>query len=169
MADTTASVTEVQGNHSDSKIYYKFVPWDNPDNVITFETYSSIDSFFGCYLNPLIFIIGVPANVLSCVVFFRQGSGILPSSSSSPLLLFAIVFFLVYFLCFGRKDRGCRGTSLLTPLMIRWEVCPVEWLVRSPVLLNCQQQKPCHLHNSFHLPEYKYASSVWSGWLMCRR
>jgi len=70
-----ASVTDVQVNHSDSKDYYKFVAWDNPDNVITFETYATMDNIFLCYLNPLIFIIGGPANVLSCVVFFRQGSG----------------------------------------------------------------------------------------------
>ena len=71
-----ASVTDVQVHHSDSKDYYKFVAWDNPDNVITFETYATMDNIFLCYLNPLIFIIGVPANVLSCVVFFRQGSGL---------------------------------------------------------------------------------------------
>ena len=81
-----ASVTDVQVNHSDSKDYYKFVPWDNPDNVITFETYATMDNIFLCYLNPLIFIIGVPANVLSCVVFFRQGSG------SSFVFIIAITF-----------------------------------------------------------------------------
>jgi len=36
--------------------------------------------------NPLIFVIGVPANVLSCVVFFRQGSG------SSFVFIIAITF-----------------------------------------------------------------------------
>ena len=75
MADTKASVTEVQVNQSDSKGYYSFVPWDNPDNVITLETYTTMDNIYVCYLNPLMLIIGVPANVLSCVVFFRQGSG----------------------------------------------------------------------------------------------
>ena len=81
-----ASVTDVQVHHSDSKDYYKFVAWDNPDNVITFETYATMDNIFLCYLNPLIFIIGVPANVLSCVVFFRQGSG------SSFVFIIAITF-----------------------------------------------------------------------------
>ena len=83
------SIIEFQSNHSNSKGYDdvdKFVPWDNPDNVITFETYATLDNIFLCYFNPLILIIGVPANVLSCVVFFRQGSGILASSSSSPSL-----------------------------------------------------------------------------------
>ena len=83
---TIASVTEAQVNESDSKDYYKFVPWDNPDNVITFKTYATMDNIFLCYLNPLIFIIGVPANVLSCVVFFRQGSG------SSVVFIISITF-----------------------------------------------------------------------------
>ena len=97
MADTMASVTEVQVNESDSKDYYKFVPWDNPDNVITLETYTTMDNIYVCYLNPLMLIIGVPANVLSCVVFFRQGSGILPSSSSSPSLSFPVLLLLPVF------------------------------------------------------------------------
>ena len=122
VGNTMASIIEFQVNHSNNKGHDdldRFVPWDNPDNVITFETYSTMDNILVCYLNPLMLIIGVPANVLSCVVFFRQGSGILPSSSSSPSLLFSVVFFLVYFLFWGINDRGRTGSSLLTPLMIR--------------------------------------------------
>ena len=65
-----------QVNLSDSKSYGdadKIVPWDNPSNVITFETFIAIEDIINCYVNPLIFCIGVPANVLNCVVFFRQG------------------------------------------------------------------------------------------------
>ena len=67
---------EVPANHSDSKGYGdvdSFVPWDNPDNVITFETFLAIENVYFCYFNPFIICIGVPANVLNCVVFFRQG------------------------------------------------------------------------------------------------
>ena len=109
---TMSSVTDVQVNHSDSKDYYKFVAWDNPDNVITFETYATMDNIFLCYLNPLVFIIGVPANVLSCVVFFRQGSG------SSFVFIIAITFFLSFFFLssysskyiFLRFGKGVWGT-----------------------------------------------------------
>ena len=64
-------------NYSDSRGYGdadNFVPWDNPDNVITFETFIAIEDVLICYFNPVFFCIGVPANVLNCVVFFRQGS-----------------------------------------------------------------------------------------------
>ena len=84
-----ASIIEFQVNHSNNKGHDdldRFVPWDNPDNVITFETYSTMDNILVCYLNPLMLIIGVPANVLSCVVFFRQGSG------SSFVFIIAITF-----------------------------------------------------------------------------
>ena len=68
---------EVQVNHSDSNDYGdedNFVPWDNPDNVISIETFLTIENILFCYFNPVVFCIGVPANVLNCVVFFRQGS-----------------------------------------------------------------------------------------------
>ena len=77
VTDTMATVGEVRVNHNDSKGYSdvdSFVPWDNPDNVITYETYSVIDNIIFCYCNPIMFFIGVPSNVLNCVVFFRQGS-----------------------------------------------------------------------------------------------
>ena len=50
-----------------------FLPWDNPDNVIAFETFITAENIINCYINPVIFCIGVPANVLNCVVFSRQG------------------------------------------------------------------------------------------------
>ena len=75
VTDTMAAVKEVQVNHSDSKDHSdSFVPWDNPDNVITYETFAAMNNIFFCYFNPIIFFIGVPANILNCVVFFRQGS-----------------------------------------------------------------------------------------------
>ena len=74
---------EAQANHSDSKDYRdvgSFVPWDNPDNVITFETFIAVENSLICYLNPFVFCVGVTTNVLSCVVFFRQGSVIVSIS-----------------------------------------------------------------------------------------
>ena len=68
---------ERQVNHTrDGKNYSgedNFVSWDNPDNIISFETFIAIESVIYCYINPIIFCVGVPANVLNCVVFFRQG------------------------------------------------------------------------------------------------
>ena len=77
VTDTVTSAMEVHVNSSeglqDCNDVDSFVPWDNPDNVITFETFAAIENILICYFNPVIFCIGVPANVLNCVVFFRQG------------------------------------------------------------------------------------------------
>ena len=96
------SVKEVQGNHSDSKGYGdvdNFVPWDNPDNVITLETFIAIRNIFFCYFNPLIFFIGVPANVLNCIVFFRQGLLLFPIISiitNITICLFTVVVIAIF-------------------------------------------------------------------------
>ena len=63
-------------NRTDSKVYGNadsYLPWDNPDNVIAFQTFAAVENILTCYFNPVIFCVGVPANVLNCVVFFRQG------------------------------------------------------------------------------------------------
>ena len=63
-------------NISGSKGYDErdsFIPWNNPDNLINFETIVAADNIIYCYFNPVIFCVGIPANVLSCVVFLRQG------------------------------------------------------------------------------------------------
>lgn len=97
------SVKEVQGNHSDSKGYGdvdNFVPWDNPDNVITLETFIAIRNIFFCYFNPLIFFIGVPANVLNCIVFFRQGLLLFPIIiniiTNITIFLFTVVVIAIF-------------------------------------------------------------------------
>jgi len=75
-----ALITEVQVNGNDSDVCGDedtFIPWDNPDNVITAEMFAAARNILICYFNAIIFCIGVPANVLSCVVFFRQGLYIL--------------------------------------------------------------------------------------------
>lgn len=50
-----------------------FLPWDNPNNVISLETYTTISIVSNCILYPVLFLVGVPTNVLSCMVFWRQG------------------------------------------------------------------------------------------------
>ena len=97
---------EVKLNFNDSKDYGNadsYNPWDNPYNVITFETFAAIENVLFCYFNPLIFFIGVPANVLSCVVFFRQGSYeivFLSSSSVSYRLWFRHLVVIILLLLF---------------------------------------------------------------------
>ena len=50
-----------------------YLPWDNPDNIISYETYLLMERGLFCYAIPTLFFVGVPANLLNCVVFYRQG------------------------------------------------------------------------------------------------
>ena len=50
-----------------------YLPWDNPDNIISYETYLLMERGLFCYAIPTLFLVGVPANLLNCVVFYRQG------------------------------------------------------------------------------------------------
>ena len=50
-----------------------FLPWDNPDNIISHQTYLRLERGLFCYAVPALFLIGVPTNFLNCVVFYKQG------------------------------------------------------------------------------------------------
>ena len=69
-ATTTLSVEEKSSTISSDGDY---LPWDNPDNIISYETYLLMERGLFCYAIPTLFFVGVPANLLNCVVFYRQG------------------------------------------------------------------------------------------------
>ena len=50
-----------------------FIPWKNPHNIISIETYLTFAKAISCGVNLIIFCIGVPTNLLNCLVFYRQG------------------------------------------------------------------------------------------------
>ena len=50
-----------------------FIPWNNPHNIISVETFLSFEKVVTCGVNLVMFSIGVPTNLLNCLVFYRQG------------------------------------------------------------------------------------------------
>lgn len=50
-----------------------FLPWHNPDNVISYDSLLTVQKLLCCYVNIFFLPVGVPVNILSCVVFVRQG------------------------------------------------------------------------------------------------
>ncbi|KAL8562835.1 hypothetical protein ACOMHN_004527 [Nucella lapillus] len=50
-----------------------FIPWNNPDNIISFETEDLIRRLKDVFFLPVLFLIGCPANVINMAVFFKQG------------------------------------------------------------------------------------------------
>ena len=50
-----------------------FVPWDNPDNLVSLEAEAFVERLKGAIVLPLLFLIGGPANIINMAVFYKQG------------------------------------------------------------------------------------------------
>ena len=50
-----------------------FIPWDNPDNLVSAEVEAFSERLKGAIVLPLLFLIGGPANVINMAVFYKQG------------------------------------------------------------------------------------------------
>ena len=119
---------EAQLNHSDRNGFSdadSFVPWDNPDNVITYETYTTIEDIINCYFNPIIFCISVPANVLNCVVFLRQGYFffLLLSFFLSILCFYTIITFVFAVVVVSTVFSFCCCSFCFVCWLVGWFVC----------------------------------------------
>ena len=51
----------------------EFVPWDNPDNIISFQVEELVRKLKDVVFLPILFLIGGPANVINMAVFYKQG------------------------------------------------------------------------------------------------
>ena len=50
-----------------------FIPWNNPDNIVSLEVEALAERLKGAIVLPLLFLIGGPANVINMAVFYKQG------------------------------------------------------------------------------------------------
>nr|KAG5695336.1 hypothetical protein BaRGS_006560 [Batillaria attramentaria] len=50
----------------------EFVPWDNPENLISHEVQQAMDDFLKVVALPICFVICAPTNVLNMAVFYKQ-------------------------------------------------------------------------------------------------
>ena len=53
--------------------YQDFIPWDNPDNIISFQVEDLMRRLKDVLFLPILFLIGGPANVINMAVFYKQG------------------------------------------------------------------------------------------------
>ena len=51
----------------------EFLPWDNPDNIVSAEVEDTARRLKDGLLLPILFLIGGPANVINMAVFYKQG------------------------------------------------------------------------------------------------
>ena len=50
-----------------------FVPWNNPDNLVSPEAEAFAERLKSAIVLPLLFLIGGPAKVINMAVFYKQG------------------------------------------------------------------------------------------------
>ena len=50
-----------------------FIPWNNPDNIISFQVEDVVRRLKDVFFLPILFLIGGPANVINMAVFYKQG------------------------------------------------------------------------------------------------
>ncbi|XP_076436137.1 uncharacterized protein LOC143275745 [Babylonia areolata] len=72
-SSTHPSNTSVTSSECFVLQFQDFVPWNNPDNLISFETEDLIRRLKDVVFLPILFLIGVPANVINMAVFYRHG------------------------------------------------------------------------------------------------
>ena len=53
--------------------FQDFIPWDNPDNIISFQVEDLVRRLKDVVFLPILFLIGGPANVINMAVFYKQG------------------------------------------------------------------------------------------------
>ena len=49
------------------------IPWNNPRNLIGWETEFLVDRLKSAIFIPILYLVGAPANIINMAVFFRQG------------------------------------------------------------------------------------------------
>ena len=75
-----------------------FIPWDNPHNIISFETFLAFENAMTCGVSLILFLIGVPTNLLNCLVFYRQGLRDRMNLSLFSLALLDMLFITFFYL-----------------------------------------------------------------------
>ena len=72
LKNATANLTIPQGCHVVLSEEMDFLPWDNPDNIVSAEV-EDIARRVKDTLLPVFFLIGGPANVINMAVYYKQG------------------------------------------------------------------------------------------------
>ena len=121
-ATTTLSVEEKSSTISSDGDY---LPWDNPDNIISYETYLLMERGLFCYAIPTLFLVGVPTNLLNCVVFYRQG---LRDRMNLCLFCLALVDMLFVALFFTLSSHCALGNYVDAEVARWWKIITRKYL-----------------------------------------
>ena len=73
MRNVTGNVSVPEGCYVFNFEDMEFLPWDNPDNIVSAEVEDITRRLKDAILLPMLFLIGGPANVINMAVFYKQG------------------------------------------------------------------------------------------------
>ena len=87
----------------------EYLPWDNPDNIISVKFEDMVRKIRYVFL-PVLFLIGGPANVINMLVFYKQG---LKERVNLCLFALSLADFLdwVYLMCILSQQTGLQFTT----------------------------------------------------------
>ena len=73
--NTTGQMSNATLGHPGCLIlqFHEFIPWNNPDNILSFEAEDLVHMLKDLVFLPILFLIGGPANVINMAVFYKQG------------------------------------------------------------------------------------------------
>ena len=73
--NTTGQMSNATLGHPGCLIlqFHEFIPWNNPDNILSFEVEDLVHMLKDLVFLPILFLIGGPANVINMAVFYKQG------------------------------------------------------------------------------------------------
>ena len=73
LQNSTGNVSAPEGCYTIQFEEMEFLPWDNPDNIVSAEVEDMTRRLKDRVFLPLLLLIGGPANVINMAVFYRQG------------------------------------------------------------------------------------------------
>ena len=121
---SASNTTNVTANVTEGK-EEKFLPWDNPGNIISLEQLQVIETTICCGLEPLMLIIGVPGNLISSLVYSKRG---LRDRMNVTLFSLGLVdLFTVFFFCLlgsfcPVSKMFYKGSNNITVKLYKWKI-----------------------------------------------
>ena len=100
-----------------------FIPWDNPDNLVSAHTELLVDRVKAVYVLPLLCAIGVPSNIINMAVFVKQGLKDRINLCLTALSFADLVFMAQNMVLFGERlhpkfAEGARRWGVMLCLLV---------------------------------------------------
>lgn len=73
LVNSDISASNTTGNYHLPSNILGYLPWGNDDSIISYENFVLCGRLLTGILIPIVCMIGIPANIINCLVFYTQG------------------------------------------------------------------------------------------------